>query len=165
MLQHNPQPQSWLPARVDVLAALWSSTLGAAEIAMRLNKQFPEAKAVSPDAVQKKAAATGLPSRPRPANGAAKPIKRAIMHRGAGFGVLRDGEPQAPTIFREDDLPVETRKAFMELRFATKDHPADCRWPGSSDFYCGLPADDGRVFCRAHCYRAYVNYQPQGTSE
>lgn len=150
-------PQSWLPARVDVLAALWSSTLGAAEIAMRLNQQFPELRAVSPDAIQKKAAAAGLPARPRTANGAAKPVKRPIMHRGAGFGVLRGAEPKEPT-FIDDALDLATIPHEQRCQIVDLDN-TKCRWPigtpgTESFFFCGGNVVTDRVYCRCHLVRS-----------
>lgn len=95
----------------------------------------------------------------RALSGAAKTNKRPITHRGAGFGVLRDGEPKEPTIFREDDLPVETRKTFMDLGYG------DCRWPGANSFFCGAQSEPGHSWCPQHCARAFRRYPTTDEAE
>lgn len=143
-------PHSWPHHRVDRLTALWSSSLPAPEIAARLTYEFPAARPVSGDAVTKKARMEGLPERARTVS---KEVpKRAIMHRGGGFAALVSGNPREPTIFKEDDLPAETRKTLLELK------NGDCRWPGGG-FFCGLPTEPDRSWCLDHCFRAFVGYQ------
>lgn len=150
-------PQSWIPARVDALTALWLSSLGAEEIAQVLIQRFPDARPISGDAVQKKAKAMNLPARPRTANGAAKPVKRAIMHRGAGFGVLRDGDPKKP-MFIDDTLDLATIPHEQRCQIVDLDS-TKCRWPigepgTKSFFFCGGRALTGKVYCRCHHIRS-----------
>ena len=152
--------EEWTEDRVAKLRALYNDGLSSSKIAETLG-------GVSRNAVIGKITRLGLNGyvaspRPRTLSGAAKTNRRRpIMQQGGGFASLRGGKPKEPTLFHEDDFPVETRKTFIELRFATKDHPGDCRWPGAEGYFCGVPAVDGRSFCYAHCCRAYTNFSNQ----
>lgn len=144
-------PNAWPHERVERLTTLWSSTLGAGEIAQTLMTEFPVYRPISGDAVTKKAKAEGLPPRARTETKAT--CKRPIAHQGGGFSTLRGNEPRPPTTFKEDVFPVDTRKEFLDLK------PGDCRWPGASGFFCGLPAVPDQPYCCKHCARSYVNWR------
>ncbi len=61
-----------------------------------------------------------------------------------------------PTELPADDIPLEQRKALIDLK---NEH---CRWPYGEPrkpdfFFCGAPEADfaiGRVYCRFHTRRA-----------
>ena len=134
-------PDTWTPARITHLRALWTEGLTATEIGRRIG--------VSKNAVIGKAHREGLASRPSPIaprtdNGSA-PIPRAARQRAlhAVLPAVRLPMPQA----------------------APKGRVAPCEWVlGVRPKWtkCDVPSVPGRLYCPAHCNAAYVSRVCEG---
>lgn len=94
----------------------------------------------------------------RALSGAAKTNKRPITHRGAGFGVQRDGEPKEPSSFIDDALDLATIPHEQRCQIVDLDS-TKCRWPVGTPgtdtfFFCGGKTVADKVYCRCHLERA-----------
>lgn len=154
----------WTDTHIEQLKALLAEGLSSTAIAAEMGCGLTR------NAIIGKVSRLGLvrPSRPsRPPKPRAPRIRTAatktkLSIQGLGVAVLLDAHSQPLPEETEIEIPVEQRRALLELTEET------CKWPvgdpAAADFYfCGGVATPGKPYCCAHCRIAYQ--PPKARSE
>jgi GcrA cell cycle regulator len=147
---------SWTDERIEQLKALLTEGLSSTAIAAEMGCGLTR------NAIIGKVHRLGLvrPARPsRPAKPRAPRIRTATTRtrlsiQGLGQAVLLDAHSVPLPLETEIDIPIEQRRALLELTDET------CKWPvgdpAAADFYfCGGAAEPGKPYCSAHCRIAF----------
>lgn len=161
--------QRWTDEQVETLKALWSEGLTSSQIAYRMGLDSRSAvigklhRLGLTDVMRGKPKPPPNPRIPRARPAPSQYRKPAVAQFTPKQTFTPAAEPHVPVVDDEVAVPVDQRKALVDLE---RD---DCRWPiGHPDKdgfgFCGKTSAMGLSYCEAHARRAYRSPDPARSS-